>query len=199
MKKLISVFLALTIASAMALPSFAYLSTETLGLRTDNITFTGREFKVRGITDEVTRSTDNATYESSDTAIATVDESGRVKTLKAGNCTITVRNTETNETENVDIEVRNGGLTGISYDTIKLGKTSNINRDGASNLKYSTTNKRVATVDENGNVTAVGIGTCSIIIEDTENNVTDECVIRVEFIWYRVINMILEFIGGLFK
>ena len=47
-------------------------------------------------------------------------------------------------------------------------------------VTWSTTNSSVATVDENGNVTAVGKGTCTIKAVTNRNNKTASCSVRVD-------------------
>ena len=200
MKKFLSIALALIIACSAAIPSFAYLSIEAAGIRKDHVAFTGDEFIVYGFTiEDVHASHINTAFESSNEKVATVDYNGNVTVLSAGDCTITVTNTKTGETEDYTFEAKNGGILGISYTTIYYGGSSNININKEKGLVYSSSNEKVATVDENGIVTSKGKGTCFISAYDPVSGATDVCEVHVKLLWWEFFNNLIYFIRNLFN
>lgn len=127
-------------------------------------------------TDYSTSCTGDITYKSSATKVATIDENGKITPLAEGNTTITL--TQKND------DTRNGGtlkikvtitdsrdasdlaLTSDAEVTIPLGSTSNITTTCSNALTYTSGAPSIATVDENGVITAVGFGTAKITISD---------------------------------
>lgn len=198
MKKFLSIALALIIACFATIPSFAYLAIEPYGIRDDRVAFTGDKFIIYGYTVEDSNvSHINTAFESSDEKVATVDYNGNVTVLSAGECTITVKNTKTGETVDYDFEARNGGLLGTSYTTIYYGNSSNINIKKTNGLIYSSSNEKVATVDENGVVTSTGKGKCYIAAYDPVSGVTDICEVRVQLLWWEFFNNLIYFFRNL--
>ena len=71
--------------------------------------------------------------------------------------------------------------------TLKIGETKRLNAvvgpEGASNTKvtWSTSDSMIVTVDENGNVTAVGEGTANITVTTEDGGFVDICFVSVEF------------------
>lgn len=123
-------------------------------------------------------------WASSDKSIATVDKNGKVTALKAGKVTITCKaadNKEIKATCTVTVEDRTVSSITLSKKkvTLKKGKTLNLKIKEIKPLdalnqkvKWTTSNKKVATVDKNGKVTAVGKGTCVITCTAKGNSKT---------------------------
>lgn len=123
---------------------------------------------------------DNATdksvkWESSDTSIAMVDTSGKVTAVAQGTATITVTTADGGKTATCEVTVTQPAKTPVT--SVTLDKTSltldvggsftltaTVKPDNATNkaVKWSSSNENVATVDQNGNVKAVGAGTATI-------------------------------------
>lgn len=131
------------------------------------------------------------TWESSDEDVATVDETGQVTAVGAGTADITVTTTAGQNTLNasttVTVEVLLEEVTAdpeLALTTNGDNTSANVNAAlvpaDASGVKlvFESSDESVATVDENGLVTAVGNGECTITasaVGDTPH--TDETVI----------------------
>ncbi len=153
----------------------------------------------------VTIKPDNAeaqklTWKSSDTSIATVDENGNVKGLKAGTVTITVTtpngktatkkitvnekssgsSTPTKPTEVVPTSVTISGNTEVNVgDSIQLSATVNPSNAKNKSVTWSSANPSIATVDGSGKVVGVSSGTV-IITVTTSNGKTATIEITVK-------------------
>lgn len=120
-------------------------------------------------------------WSSSDNDIATVSPTGVVTAKAPGYATITVTTKDNEKTDICRVLV----IQPVS--SVKLNKTSatmemgdtytlkaTVKPSNASNqaVKWSTSNKKVATVDANGKVTAVGKGTATITVKTNDGNKT---------------------------
>ena len=150
-----------------------------------------------GQTTELTvnkNSTGAVTYASSNTAIATVDNNGVVTAVAPGTATITASLAETDDytaaTATCTITVKAAAVAPtISFTqatTIIEGQTAKLafstNSEGY--VSYTSSNTAVATVDNNGVVTAVAVGTATITVNvaATEDHTAASaaCVVTVE-------------------
>ncbi|MCF0218624.1 MAG: Ig-like domain-containing protein [Muribaculaceae bacterium] len=126
-------------------------------------------------------------WASSDEAIATVDSNGKVTAVKAGTATITATCGSVSATCLVTT------VAPIKAESIKLSKESIVLQVGETEtlvatvkpeettdntVTWSSSNEDVATVDENGKVTAVAYGTAYIIA--TCGSVSATCKVSVE-------------------
>ena len=157
--------------SPLAESDLTALTTETIQIKN------GQSYTLTKGTDYTTSCTGAITYKSSSTKIATIDENGKITALAEGNTTITM-------TQKSD-DVTNGGtlkfkvtvtdtrddsdlaLTSDADITIAYGSTSAITATCSNALTYTSSAPSIATVDENGVITAVGYGTAKITISDT--------------------------------
>ena len=132
----------------------------------------------------------NITWTSSDETVAKVDNTGLVTMLKDGTATITVKTEDGDFTASCEIT----GIipiTNITLDkenvTLNTGKdnqvqlTATIEPENATNklTTWTTSNAAVATIGENGLVTAVSEGKTTITVHAGDNK-TDSCEIIVE-------------------
>ena len=131
------------------------------------------------------------TWKSSNDAIVTVDSKGEVTALNAGSAKIIVTTEDGNKTAtcNVTIEAESVAVTGISLD-----KTSLILDEGDSEIltvkiiPVNATNKKftwksndetVASVEDNGEVTAHKAGSATITVTTDDSNKTANCNVTV--------------------
>ena len=139
-------------------------------------------------------------WTSSDDKIATVDKDGNVKAVAEGKATLTVTATQgsgdsaVTKTATVDVTViKDGGtdpepekpvvLTGVKASVkkadLKVGETTKatakITPEKAENVTFAwaSSDKKVATVDADGNVKAVGKGTAKLTVTATQGSGAD--------------------------
>lgn len=119
-------------------------------------------------------------WSSSDLSVVTVDGTGAVNALKTGTAVITVTTVDGYFTASCNVTVKNV-VTEITFESegsdLEQGKTLQLlpifNPVDADEpiLTWTTSDPAIATVDENGLVTAVGLGD-AVITVTTENGVT---------------------------
>ena len=130
-------------------------------------------------------------WKSSDSAVATVDENGKVTAVKAGSATITVTTKDGSKTATCKVTVTAAtvAVTGVSLDKTELSLTEG----GSATLKATVTpedatdktvswkssDSAVATVDESGKVTAVKAGSATITVTTKDGGKTATCKVTV--------------------
>lgn len=130
----------------------------------------------------------NVIWSSSNTAVATVDANGKVTAKSAGNATITVKTVSGAKTATCVVTVKNPtvAVTGISitqnsekiyldaYAREKKQLTCNVQPGNATNksVTWTSSNTGIATVDANGNVTAVNPGVVTITAKTNDGGFT---------------------------
>ena len=131
-------------------------------------------------------------WSSSDKFVATVDGNGAVTGISEGTAVITVTTNEGGFTATCTVTVttdRPVYVDGIALDKnmmiLALGKTgqiaAKISPSDATNksVKWSSSNKAVATIDENGLVTAVSVGQITISVTTADGNFRAFCTVKV--------------------
>lgn len=130
----------------------------------------------------------NVVWESNDDEVATVSETGLVTAKMPGTATITVKSVDGEYTATCTVTV------GKHVSSIILSDTELTMPAGTSETLYATvmplaafnktvtwvsTNPKVATVDEDGNVKALKAGTTTVIAYCEDGDVTASCVVTV--------------------
>ena len=128
----------------------------------------------------------NLTWSSSDEEVATVDETGLVTAVGAGEADITVSVADANISSMTHIKVVILPTGVEAPETLSLELNGEATKalgakmtpEDATDVKlaYLSSDESVATVDESGNVTAVGVGECTItttIVADTTATAED--------------------------
>jgi len=134
----------------------------------------------------------DVTWKSSNTKVATVDSSGNVTAVGNGTCKITATTTDGYSSSGssdvtVDIKAESINLDKTSLDFTNLGVNEKLKADVSPSfstinrpVKWSSSDTNVAKVDNDGNVTPVGNGTCRIIATTTDGSkVTASCDVTV--------------------
>ena len=131
-------------------------------------------------------------WSSSDDSVATVDDNGTVTAISAGTSTITVMTTDGGYTATSEITVEGAvvSVTGITVDPSELtlvegstGSLAAMVSPGDATDKsvgWSSSDDSVATVDDNGTVTAISAGTSTITVMTTDGGYTATSEITVE-------------------
>ena len=129
------------------------------------------------------------TWSSDNIAVATVDNTGKVTAISVGNANIICTTVDGNKTAICNVIVYPREVTGvqISYLTnlVPVGKSTAlvavVSPAGATNqsVTWSSSNTSVATVNGNGVVTAVALGSATIIATTVDGGFTDTCAITV--------------------
>ena len=160
----------------------------------DTLTLTKKD-ETAQLTAEVTPSyADNkrVTWQSSDEKVATVDENGKVTAVGNGTATITTTSVSGSYTATVSITVKipveiqkltieaeKETLTKIGESTELKVKIEPENAD-LQKLIWKSHNEKIAIVNENGKVTAVGSGTAEITVTTEDGKITASIMITVK-------------------
>ncbi len=131
----------------------------------------------------------NKTWSSSDNSVASVDDTGLVTANSKGVATITVTTEDGDKTATCTITVIEKAVEGIVLDNdeieLKLGKKKTLvctvlPEDAENkNVIWSSDNEKVATVSENGLVTAVGGGVATITVKSEDGGFEATCKVKV--------------------
>ncbi len=133
----------------------------------------------------------NVTWSSDDTSVATVDATGKVTAVSAGTATITVTTVDQSKTATCEVTVTAAPVpvSGVSLNkdstSLTVGDTetltATVKPEDATNkaVTWTSSNSTVATVDQNGVVTAVAPGTATITVTTQDGNHTDTCTVTV--------------------
>lgn len=128
-------------------------------------------------------------WKSDDTSVATVDTSGKVTAVAQGNTTITATAAD-GSGEKATCSVTVNAAATVPVESVSLDKTSleltegettrltaTVEPDNATNknVTWSSSNSAVATVDQNGNVEAVGAGIANITVTTVDQSKTATC------------------------
>ncbi|MBR3075296.1 MAG: Ig domain-containing protein, partial [Bacteroidales bacterium] len=130
------------------------------------------------------------TWTSSKSAVAVVDETGKITAIAPGETLITVRTEDQGKEDNctviVDYEVQ--GVTLSEHNVVvSTGRTlklsASVKPDNAKNKKLEWTSDapKVATVSDDGTITGIAPGTAKITVKTAEGGYMDECTVKVEF------------------
>lgn len=134
------------------------------------------------------------TWSSNNTAVASVDQNGKVTGVSAGTATITVTTQDGNKTATCTVTVPDPTADPVAVTGVSLNKTSTSLTVGSSEtltatvapanatnqaVTWSSNNTAVATVNQNGLVTAVAAGTATITVTTADGNKTATCTVTV--------------------
>ena len=150
----------------------------------DNSVVVNETIDLDPVFNPVNTTNQNVTWASSDDSIATVDENGIVTGIKAGTVNITVTTEDGGFTATKEITVIQP-VTGMSLAEHELTLevrasaqlTADILPEDASNqtVLWTSSDESVAVVDENGTVTATGLGSAVITGVTEDGGFSDQC------------------------
>jgi len=130
----------------------------------------------------------NIGWSTDEASVATVDQNGLVTALAEGSAVITVTTEDGDHTDSCTVTVTRIAVTGVTID-----EERKILHSGSYQLEaevfpadatypevtWTSSDNTVATVDENGMVTAVGTGITLITVRTTDGSFTDVCQLIV--------------------
>jgi uncharacterized protein YjdB len=129
------------------------------------------------------------TWTSSDTSVATVDGNGKVSGVAPGTATVTVTTEDGGKTAVCAVTVTPVAVDGVTLDreTLTLGVgadsvlAATVSPANATNkaVTWTSSDTGVATVDTNGKVSGVALGTATITVSTVEGGKTDTCAVTV--------------------
>ena len=131
------------------------------------------------------------TWSSSDTGVATIDTKGNVTGVKPGTATITVKTTDGGKTATcvVNVTKKPTPVSGVKINrsslTLTIGGSAilvaTVSPEDATNQKvvWSSSDESIATVDQNGEVTAVKTGSAKITATTEDGDKTTTCDVTV--------------------
>jgi uncharacterized protein YjdB len=136
----------------------------------------------------------NVKWQSSKTAVATVDENGIITAVSAGITVITVTTVDRSKTDDCTVIVTGGSggdvaVTGVTLNkastTLTVGITEklfvNISPTNATNqnVNWSSDKPAVASVTQDGTVTGMSVGSAEITVSTVDGNRTVKCAVSV--------------------
>ena len=136
----------------------------------------------------------NVTWSSNNTSVATVNSSGAVSALAAGNATITVTTVDGSFTANCAVTVQPASLETVYVTSVELNKNSlsleaeknetltvTINPTNATNknVTWSSNQPDFVSVSSTGVVTAIEVGIAIITVTTEDGSFTDTCEVTV--------------------
>lgn len=145
-----------------------------------------KQLKIRVYPDLATNK--KVEFSSTNSEICSVDQNGVIKGISAGSCIIIVKTEENSMYSMLIIRVTQDRVSGVTlpFDEIELTVGDSPKELAAiiepyvainKNVKYTSSDTSVATVDENGNVKAVGVGQAIITVTTEDGGFTDTCLI----------------------
>ena len=150
--------------------------------------YAGEKFTLKASVLPADANNSEITWSSSDESVAKVSSKGVVTGVKAGTAVITVKTAESSKTAQCTVTVKQH-VTSISIDRsnikVVLGAEHKLNvtvkPDDATEKGYTITSSddKIVSVDENGNIKALALGTVTITAVSKENNKKATCKVTV--------------------
>lgn len=130
------------------------------------------------------------TWSSSNTAVATVDENGRVTAVAPSPVPVNITASCGNASAACRVTVKEIPVTAVSLDrssmTLHVGESQNLTCtvfpfDASNkNVTWESSNTDVVTVDSNGRVTATGVGVTTVTVTTVDGGYSAVCTVNVE-------------------
>ncbi len=131
----------------------------------------------------------NFEWETSNNAVATVDDYGIITAINKGSAVITVKSKKTNKKKTISINAIDIAIKTLDFAekkiTLKEGEEKNIfpiiNNDSSiiANLDWLSLNENIVEVDQSGHIKAISPGTTTILVEVPNQKLSAEITIEV--------------------
>ena len=129
-------------------------------------------------------------WSSSNPKIATVDSKGKITGIEPGKCVITCKTRDTGKTAKCKVTVKptkvkklaiNKTQISVAIDgSYKLSAVITPAYATNQNVKWTSSNKKIAKVNKNGKVTGVSVGTATITCTTVDGNKIATCTVKVK-------------------
>lgn len=114
--------------------------------------------------------------------------------VNVSNCVLTVGNDNIDLTTGVKfIDYLDFSETSITANYKQTKKINFYSSYSAKQIKWESSNTKVATVDDNGNVKMTGKGTATITAKSTDGKASAQCKVTVKYAWWQWIIIIVLF------
>ena len=149
----------------------------------------GENFTLKATVAPENASNKTVSWSSSAPDVASVDQNGKVTAIKAGTATITVTTTDGGKTATCEVTViARVASVSLNKDQITLteGQSETLTatvlpeRAHDKSVRWESSASDVASVDQNGKVTAIKAGTATITVTTTDGGKTATCQITVQ-------------------
>ena len=168
-----------------------YIAVESVSLSSTELNLTvGESATLAHTIRPENASVKEVSWKSSAPSVATISQTGRVDAVAEGTASITVTTEDGNKTAICQVTVKPVSVSSVSLDretlSLKIGETSalvaTVLPDNAANKKvsWSSSNTGVATVDSNGDVSAIKVGTSVITATTEDGGKTATCILTVD-------------------
>lgn len=169
-KKFLTICFSMLLILVLALPVDAKAATDVHLNKTKTTLYVGQSTTLKLSGAKVKK------WKSNDKNIATVDKNGKVVAKKKGTTTI-IATTKNGKTYKCKVTVKNVSLNKTKV-TLEKGKSVTLKLNGSKVTKWSSDNKKIATVNKNGKVVAKEIGTTTIKAK-AKNGKTYKCKVVI--------------------
>ena len=161
----------------------------------------GRYETVKATVLPETASDQSVSWSSSDNTVAKVDENGKITAVKNGTATITVTTTDGGKTASVEVTVVTPtvAVTGVTLNktaiSIDIGQTEKVTAtvkpSNATNkgVVFTSDDSSVATVDNDGLITGIGVGTTNVKVTTNDGGKTATVAVEVKPIKVKSISL----------
>lgn len=131
--------------------------------------------------------TEKFSYKSSNNKIATVDSKGKIRAIKPGKVTITAYSDVSGIKSSLKLTVKAKAVSKVSLNvekkTLEVGKTFQIKATASpsgvkTTYSYTSSNNKIAKIDNKGKITAIGKGSCMITVT-SKNGKKATCKVTV--------------------
>lgn len=191
-KKIVAVLILLTLGLGITLEQLSpKIVVEKVSLdRTSATIFVNEQLELHAVVDPSDASNPEVTWSTSNPSVASVDENGLVTGLADGTTNITVTTDDRGLQATCKVRVVFVPVDGITLDkedeflytgeSIKLNALINPDNSTVKSYTWSTSNDDVITVDDEGNVLAVGPGSATVTVTTDNLGKTDTCKFTVK-------------------
>lgn len=167
-----------------------YVAVESVSLSQAELSITvGENASLSYVITPSNASVKDVTWKSSLPSVATISQSGRVDAVAEGKAIITITTKDGSKTASCSVTVKPVSVSSVTLDkesiTLKIGETATLNAtvmpENAANKKvsWSSSNASVATVDSNGKVTGISVGSAKITVTTDDGGKTASCSVAV--------------------